>query len=95
MENNACVLTRMVSVDNIIIKVAETPLIEACFCAWAAVVDLSSDRASMRVFYKNPLLKIAQNLLLKIAQNHLVNYPTPLNLNYSWNFGSLRESGSA
>lgn len=34
-----------------------------------------------RVSYKFPLLKI--------GYNHLINYPTPLNLNYSWNFGSL------
>jgi ubiquinol-cytochrome c reductase cytochrome b subunit len=35
----------------------------------------------MRIAYKFPLLNV--------AQNHLVNYPTPINLNYSWNFGSL------
>lgn len=35
----------------------------------------------MRIAYKFPLLKI--------GHQHLVNYPTPMNLNYSWNFGSL------
>lgn len=35
----------------------------------------------MRIAYKFPILNI--------AQQHLVNYPTPMNLNYSWNFGSL------
>jgi len=35
----------------------------------------------MRLSHKFPLLKI--------GQQHLVNYPTPMNLNFSWNFGSL------
>ena len=35
----------------------------------------------MRISYKFPLLKI--------GYQHLVAYPTPMNLNYSWNFGSL------
>ena len=35
----------------------------------------------MRISYKFPLLKI--------GYQHLINYPTPMNLNYSWNFGSL------
>ena len=35
----------------------------------------------MRLSYKFPMLKV--------GYQHLVNYPTPQNLNYSWNFGSL------
>lgn len=27
--------------------------------------------------------------LLKVVQNHIVSYPTPSNLNISWNWGSL------
>jgi ubiquinol-cytochrome c reductase cytochrome b subunit len=26
---------------------------------------------------------------LKVLNNHLINYPTPMNLSYAWNFGSL------
>lgn len=29
------------------------------------------------------------NYLLAFVDNHLVHYPTPLNLNYAWSFGSL------
>ena len=27
--------------------------------------------------------------LLKVVNQHLIGYPTPINLNWSWNWGSL------
>lgn len=33
--------------------------------------------------------KITKNNIIAILNNHVVDYPTPINLNYMWNFGSL------
>jgi ubiquinol-cytochrome c reductase cytochrome b subunit len=27
--------------------------------------------------------------LLKVLSNHIIDYPTPVNINYAWSFGSL------
>jgi quinol-cytochrome oxidoreductase complex cytochrome b subunit len=34
-------------------------------------------------------MRLARLPFISIYQNHLINYPTPLNLNYAWGFGSL------
>jgi len=33
--------------------------------------------------------RIIKNNLFSILNNHIIDYPTPINLNYLWNFGSL------
>ena len=30
-----------------------------------------------------------KNYLLSILDNHLIHYPSPINLNYAWSFGSV------
>ena len=30
-----------------------------------------------------------RNYLISIATNHIIKYPTPININYAWSFGSL------
>lgn len=34
-------------------------------------------------------MRLARIAPLKIFHNHLINYPTPININYAWGFGSL------
>ena len=34
-------------------------------------------------------MRLARLDSLKVFHNHLINYPTPLNINYAWGFGSL------
>jgi quinol-cytochrome oxidoreductase complex cytochrome b subunit len=33
--------------------------------------------------------RLTKNNLISILNNHIIDYPTPINLNYFWNFGSL------
>ena len=33
-------------------------------------------------------IRVTTNHLVAFADNHLVHYPTPINLNYAWSFGS-------
>ena len=30
-----------------------------------------------------------KNYIISIFTNHLIKYPTPININYAWSFGSL------
>jgi len=30
-----------------------------------------------------------KNAVLSFVDSHIINYPTPVNLNYMWSFGSL------
>jgi ubiquinol-cytochrome c reductase cytochrome b subunit len=34
-------------------------------------------------------MHILKRPLLSVVNNHLVDYPTPINLHYAWNFGFL------
>ncbi len=34
-------------------------------------------------------LRVLNRPLIEILNNHLIEYPTPLNINYLWNFGSM------
>lgn len=33
--------------------------------------------------------RLTKNNLISILNNHIIDYPTLINLNYFWNFGSL------
>jgi ubiquinol-cytochrome c reductase cytochrome b subunit len=37
----------------------------------------------------NKRLINSENPLLKVLSNHIIDYPTPVNINYAWSFGSL------
>jgi ubiquinol-cytochrome c reductase cytochrome b subunit len=37
----------------------------------------------------NKRLINSKHPLLKVLSNHIIDYPTPLNINYAWSFGSL------
>jgi len=37
----------------------------------------------------NKRLINAEHPLLKVLSNHIIDYPTPININYAWSFGSL------
>ena len=34
-------------------------------------------------------LRILNRPIVNILNDHLIDYPTPININYMWNFGSL------
>jgi hypothetical protein len=34
-------------------------------------------------------LRILNRPVINILNDHLIDYPTPINLNYMWNFGSM------
>ena len=38
---------------------------------------------------KSLILMLIKNNSISILNNHIIDYPTPINLNYFWNFGSL------
>ena len=35
------------------------------------------------------LIRWNKNSLLSFVDSHIINYPTPINLNYMWSFGSV------
>ena len=41
------------------------------------------------LFFINWLRLNKNNYLLAFLNSHIIYYPTPINLNYSWSFGSL------
>ena len=34
-------------------------------------------------------LRILNRPIISVLNNHLIDYPTPVNINYLWNFGSI------
>jgi len=56
------------------------------------MLNIFNKKLISNLFSVNPQRFNNENLLnpiIKTLYNHFVYYPTPLNLNYNWSFGSL------
>jgi ubiquinol-cytochrome c reductase cytochrome b subunit len=46
-------------------------------------------QVQQRIYSYSFLMRLIHLPLISILNNHLVDYPTPININYFWGFGSL------
>ena len=48
----------------------------------------SGSNSSFMSFFVTKTIRWNKNYVLSVVDNHLIHYPTPINLNYAWSFGS-------